>query len=160
MSPLATDNLAELIRKKHRILVQLREIARRQEDLVGELQASSLLQLLGAKQHLISALQMVERGLRPFQAEDPESRQWRSEQDRATCAVQSEACRELLAQVMDLEKQHEMRIAQRRDEVASQLQQASAAREAVDAYGQHRTPPAPMMTLGASDPIDLTTGPG
>lgn len=137
MSLLATDQLAELIRKKHQILVQLREIGRRQQPLVDDASTNHLLQLLGAKQHLIHALQLVERHLRPFQAEDPEQRQWRSPAERSACAAQAEQCRTLLAEVMELERQQEARMSERRDQVAVQLQQAATAREAAGAYHQH-----------------------
>ncbi|MGI9457893.1 MAG: hypothetical protein ACR2NU_15110 [Aeoliella sp.] len=166
MTLIATDNLAELIRKKHQILVQLREIGRRQEQLVGEAQASNLMQLLGAKQHLINALQSVERSLQPFQAEDPDSRLWRSPAQRADCAEQAVACKNLLAEVMELEKRQEIRMTERRDEVASRLKQAGAARQAANAYGLHRSRPASTATfdtagdLVASDAIDLISGTG
>lgn len=140
MTALATDNLAELIRKKHVILVQLRDIGMRQQKLVDESATMALLQLLGAKQHLIAALQMVERGLRPFQAEDPESRVWRSQADRSACATKAAECQQLLSEVMDLERAQEARMTERRDEVAQQLRRANTAHQAADAYQQHRGP--------------------
>lgn len=138
MPPLATDNLAELIRKKHLILVQLREIGLRQQKLVDESATTPLLQLLGAKQHLIAALQMVERNLRPFQAEDPENRVWRTPADRAACATTAAECQQLLAEVMGLERSQELRMVERRDLVAQQLRRANTAHQAADAYQQHR----------------------
>ena len=53
----ATEQLAELIRKKHQVLVQLRDIGRRQTDLVSGGEIAALLKLLAGKQHLIAALQ-------------------------------------------------------------------------------------------------------
>jgi len=138
MNSLATDNLAALVRKKHQILVQLRDIGHRQAKLIDQSATASLLQLLGAKQHLITALQMVERHLRPFQGEDPEQRQWRSPADRAACAQQAAECQQLLGEVMALEREQEGRMQHRRDQVAAQLKQAGVAREAAGAYGRHR----------------------
>ena len=162
MTPIATDNLAALIRKKHQILVQLREIGLRQQALAGEA-TPELLKLLGAKQHLISGLEMVERNLRPYHAEDPESREWRTPSDRAACAQQAQACQVLLGEVMELERQQEQRMAERRDQVASQLRQAGAARDAVGAYGKHQGSSAaggPKLptTDASAQPIDFTAG--
>ncbi len=169
MIRIATDNLTDLIRKKHQILVQLREIGRKQQQLTGESQAANLLQLLGAKQHLITALQMVERNLRPFQTEDPDTRQWRCPEDRQQCAEQSTACQKLLAEVVEIEKQQEIRMTQRRNEVAAKLQQAGAAREAANAYSLHAAQsPSPSASRGFNSAewnaesmpgsIDFTTG--
>jgi flagellar biosynthesis/type III secretory pathway chaperone len=140
MTNLATDNLAELIRKKHLILVQLRDIGRRQQVLVDQSATTVLLQLLGAKQHLIAALQMVERSLRPYQAEDPESRVWRSPTDREVSATKAAECQQLLSEVMELERDQEARMVERRDEVAQQLRRVNTAHQAADAYQQHRGP--------------------
>ena len=138
MNQLSTDNLAELIRRKHQILMQLRDIGLRQEKLVDDSATTALLQLLGAKQHLIGALQMVERGLRPFQVEDPDDRHWRCDADRAACAERAEECRRLLGEVMKLERSQEAKMIERRNEVAEQLRRAGTANQAVGAYALHR----------------------
>ena len=161
MSSLDTDNLAELIRKKHQILVQLREIGLRQQKLVDASATAELLKLLGAKQHLIGALQMVERSLRPFQAEDPEQRVWRSPADREACAQRAAECQTLLNEVMQLERAQEAEMSLRRDEAADRLKRASSAKQAVGAYAQHlSTPHRPVPpnspTIEAS--LDLTSG--
>lgn len=160
MNDLATDNLADLIRKKHQILVQLREIGRRQEKLAEEAATTALLQLLGAKQHLIAALQMVERSLRPFQAEDPDQRIWRSPADRADCAQRATECQQLLREIMDLERSQEARMIERRDQVAAQLKRAGAAHEAVGAYARHRRPQQPYTAASTETletRLDLTS---
>lgn len=146
MTRLATDNLAELVAKKHQLLLQLRDVGRRQEQLV-EGNPHPLLQLLAAKQHLINGLQLVERHLRPFQQEDPESRVWRSPADRERTAHLAEECRVLLEEVMQCERDQEQRILERRNQVAAQLKQADKAHHAADAYRQYRSDP-PRGTAG------------
>jgi flagellar biosynthesis/type III secretory pathway chaperone len=161
MKPLNTDNLAELIHKKHQLLTQLREIGLRQQQLVNESATAALLQLLGAKQHLIGALQLVERSLRPYQAEDPLQRQWASPADRDACVQREAECQVLLREVMDLERNQEVRMIERRDRAAAHLQRAGAAHQAIGAYSQHRVVPRPAMTSEspASDArLDLTSG--
>jgi len=139
MSQLPTDNLASLIRKKHQILVQLRSIGQKQQATSEDSAVAAMLQLMGAKQHLINALELVERNLRPYQTEDPELRVWRTPEDRANCAKQAQECTSLLAEVMELEKNQEQRMVDRRNDVAKQLQQSTASRDAAGAYHQHRT---------------------
>jgi hypothetical protein len=144
MPRIATDNLAELICKKHQLLIQLREVGHKQRQL-EENNPQPLLQLLAAKQHLINGLQLVERHLRPFHDDDPDARAWRSLADRQRSADLADECGLLLKEVMQMERDQEQRILLRRNEVAAQLQHAGRVNQAADAYRQHRidSPQAP-----------------
>ena len=133
-----TERLAELIRKKHHVLVQLRDVGQRQTDLVTSGDIASLLKLLAAKQQLISALHGLERELTPYYAEDPDRRQWPSPQDRAQCAQQAAECNALLEDVVRLEKLGAEKLTMRRNEVADQLQQVHAATHVRSAYEAQR----------------------
>jgi len=133
-----TERLAELIRKKHHVLVQLRDVGQRQTDLVTSGDIASLLKLLAAKQQLISALHGLERELTPYYAEDPDRRQWPSPQDRAQCAQQAAECNALLEDIVRLEKLGAEKLTMRRNEVADQLQQVHAATHVRSAYEAQR----------------------
>jgi hypothetical protein len=135
-----TEKLAELIHKKHQVLVQLREVGYRQSDLVSSGDTASLLKLLAAKQQLIMSLQALERQLTPCYAEDPERRVWRTPEDRARCAKQSAECNTLLQEVVELEKLSAEKMTMRRNEVAEQLQQVHAAAQVRNAYQAQRRP--------------------
>ena len=135
---LETEQLADLIRKKHQVLVQLREIGLRQADLVKGGEIASLLKLLASKQHLIVALQTLEGALKPFYAQNANARVWRSPADRAECAQQASECNAILEQIVVLEKQGAEQMDARRNEVAQQLQQAHAAAHVRNAYQAQR----------------------
>ncbi|MFO0792354.1 MAG: hypothetical protein U0805_23080 [Pirellulales bacterium] len=135
---LETEQLADLIRKKHQVLVQLREIGLRQADLVKGGEIASLLKLLASKQHLIVALQTLEGALKPFYAQNADARVWRSPADRAECAQQASECNAILEQIVVLEKQGAEQMDARRNEVAQQLQQAHAAAHVRNAYQAQR----------------------
>ena len=134
----ATERLAELIRGKHQVLVQLRELGRRQADLVASGDTASLLKLLAVKQQLIVALQGLERELAPRYEEDPERRVWQSPQQRAHCADKAAECNELLREIVNLEKSSAEKMTARRNEVAEQLQQVHAAAQVRSAYEAQR----------------------
>lgn len=137
----ATDKLAELIRTKYQVLVQLRDIGRRQTDLVRSGEIAALLTLLASKQTLIVALQDLEKALKPFYAQNPDARVWRSPADRALCAQQAEQCNSLLEEIVSLEKLGAEQMDARKNEVAEQLQQVHAAAHVRNAYqAQRRTP--------------------
>jgi hypothetical protein len=133
-----TDQLAALIERKHRVLVQLRDFGRRQADLVTSGDIAALLTLLGAKQQLITGLQRLEQDLQPYYAEDPNRRVWPSPQARAKCAEQAAECNILLEEILRLEKLGAEKMTVRRNEVAEQLQQVHTATNVRSAYEAHR----------------------
>lgn len=149
MTHLPTDQLAELMDRKLACLSQLREIGRRQAALIADGDLTELLRLLAAKQHLIGALQGVERALVPFRDEQPEARQWRSAEARARCARKASLCRQLLAEIVEQEKAGEARLAQRRDDVAQQLNQVHSARRARGAYCAESAPAAHLLDIAS-----------
>ena len=134
----STKTLAELIQRKHEVLVRLCNIGRQQVRLIDDGETSTLLQLLSAKQNMISSLQQLEREMAPYQAEDPETRVWPNPADRALCASQAEECNQMLEQIVAMERNSADRITARRNEVAAQLKHIYAATQARDAYSAHR----------------------
>ena len=134
MSQLTTDKLADLISKRLRCLRQLRDLGQKQAELIALGDMAPLLRLLGAKNQLIAAMQAIEQELAPFHEQDPESRQWPNEETRLKSAEQAAQCRQLLDEVMLLEKNNEEQMTTRRDQVASQLQAAQASSKARGAY--------------------------
>jgi hypothetical protein len=138
MNTHGTDRLAGLIRRKHQVLVQLREFGTHQTNLIRGGDIASLLKLLAAKQQLISALQTLEGELRPFYDDDPERRSWSSTQARARCSEQAAECNALLHDIVELEKAGAEIMAVRRNEAAEQLQQAHAAAHVRSAYEAQR----------------------
>jgi hypothetical protein len=134
----STQQLAELIRRKHQVLVQLRDIGRQQADLVTNGDIAAVLALLAAKQQLIAALQALEQDLTPHYAEDPERRAWLSPRERADCARQAADCNALLEEIVSLEKMGAETMTVRRNEVAEKLQQVHAATQVRSAYEANR----------------------
>jgi hypothetical protein len=134
----STDQLAELIRGKHLVLTQLRDIGRRQADLVAGGEIGSLLKLLAGKQQLIAGLQDLERELKPHYSQNPDARLWRTPADRARCAQLADECNTLLEEIVNLEKRGAEQMDVRKNEVAEQLQQVHAAAHVRNAYQAQR----------------------
>src|SRR3954470_10500129 len=130
----STEQLAALIAQKHEVLVQLRAVGARQNDLVASGEAAALLKLLAAKQHLITRLQELERKLKPYYLGDPETRVWRSPDERARCAKQAGECNALLEEIVRFEKLGAEKMNDRKNEVAQQLQQVHAGAHVRTAY--------------------------
>jgi len=134
VTELTTDRLADLITKRHRCLLQLRNLGHKQAELIIQGNMAPLLRLLGAKNQLIAAVQAIEQELNPFHEQNAEARAWPTEEARQKCAEQADQCRQLLDEVMQLEQHNEKKMTLRRDQVANQLQAAQAASTARSAY--------------------------
>jgi hypothetical protein len=134
MPTFETDILAELIRAKRECLLQLRDLGRKQWELIDQGNMTALLDLLAVKQKSIIQLQRIEKTLDPFRRQDPEQRTWSAPEARTACAEQLEQCDVLLAEVIKNEKYCETTLIRRRDETARQLQGAHLAGYARQAY--------------------------
>ena len=146
----STENLTDLIHRKHVVLTHLRDTGQQQIALVEKGDVTELLKLLATKQQLIAQLQTVERQLAPYRNEDPETRTWKSPAARAETSQQALQCNQLLREVLELEKQSENRMVSRRDDVATQLKAIHSSGEARGAYAAqqaYRTPPTPPTTV-------------
>jgi FlgN protein len=133
-----TQRLIELIAGKHHVLLRLRELGRRQGELVASGDTTSLLKLLAVKQQVIASLQDLERELAPYYEESPERRSWRSPDERVRCAEQASECNQLLREIVGMEKSSAEKMATRRNEVAEQLQHVHAATQVRNAYEAQR----------------------
>jgi hypothetical protein len=158
---LTGDNLAKLIAHRHACLSQLHKFGVKQSELVESGEIGALLRLLSVKNQLIGALQAIEKQLAPFHAQDPETRIWTNSTAREQCAKQAAECQVLLDQIMQMERDNEQKMTERRDQVASQLQAVQSAGPARRAYqAQHRSAPRPLAAKlpgGGDSPLHLQT---
>ncbi len=149
MTPLETDTLSDLIRQKRDLLLQLRDMGRRQMEFVADGEMVRLLDVLAAKQRVLESLQRIERGLDPYRNQDPETRVWRSAEARAGCSVLIDECQRLLKETVEQERQSEAALIVRRDEAAVRLHKAHAAGCARGAYVWQGSAPSGRLDLSS-----------
>jgi hypothetical protein len=149
MTPLDTDILADLIARKHGLLLQLRDLGRRQLELIEANDLTQLLKLIASKQKQLSALHALERQLDPFRQQDPETRLWRTAVDRDRCAEAASHCEALRAEIVQGERISETRLTFRRDEAAAQLQGVHQASQIRHAYSERRENEQPRLDLSS-----------
>jgi hypothetical protein len=137
MTNLPTDILMQLVRARYSCLVQLRDLGRRQLEMIGHDNVAGLLDVLSVKQRPLNDIQRIERALDPYRGQDPEQRPWRSAEDRAACARLVQQCETLLQEIVAQEKQCEEIMVQKRDDTAKRLQ---SLRSASYAHGAYNTP--------------------
>ena len=141
MEPFDTELLLDLVGRKYQVLAQLCELGRQQLALIDRDEMVELLNLLWAKQQLLTALHDVQRSLDPFRNQLPEERKWRQAADRQRCANLLTQCESLLAETIEQERRGERELSQLRDLTAARLEGAHTAGRARNAYltGSGRT---------------------
>ncbi len=157
MTASPTDTLAQLICAKHQCLLQVRELGRRQLDLIEAADMTGLLEVLSTKQHAISQLQRIEKALDPFRDQDPDRRRWHSSEDRQRCAEQLKQCEALFGEIVSQEKCSEGELIRRRDEAATRLQDAHLGGQVRGAYTSQPTPHVNQLDLQSETPLDLSS---
>lgn len=140
MKELSSETLADLIAKRRHCLVKLRDLGRKQSELIASGEMGPLLRSFSAKNQWIVAVQTIEKELAPYHEQNPSERVWASEERRSQCADQATECKDLLDEIMKLERQNEQRMTERRDQVANQLQAAHAAGTVRTAYQAQQGP--------------------
>ncbi|HZZ73690.1 MAG TPA: hypothetical protein VFE24_15675 [Pirellulales bacterium] len=135
-----TDRLAELLRQKQAVLLQMFELGRKQLEYIEAGEMSQLFKVLSAKQRVLANLQGVEQSLDPFREQDPEQRRWCSAEARQEAADVTRRCEWLLSQIMQQEKQSESRLLVRRNDAAEQLHGLHQGTASRTAYVDSHTP--------------------
>ena len=135
-----TEQLAALIDRRHACLSRLREMGRRQLELIEQDRIAELLDVLGAKQSFLAELQRTERALAPFRSQSPDSRTWGTPERRRHCAETAAGCERLLAEIIEQEKRAESDLIRRRDAAAEQLRGTHVAGQARRAYTARTRP--------------------
>src|SRR5208283_3531023 len=118
MTNLPTDILMQLVRARYTCLVQLRDLGRRQLELIDQDNVSGLLDVLAVKQKPLADIQRIEKALDPYRGQDPEQRQWHSADDRTACAELVRQCQALLEEIVLHEKRCEEIMVHKREAVA------------------------------------------
>jgi len=144
-----TETLTQLVSQKHDILKRLGDLARRQQESIREGGTQRLMRVLSAKQTLMTELQKVQRALTPFHQDNPDERKWRSSEARRQCRDMVEQCETLLAQLMNLERQCEAELRERRDATEAQLHESHDSATATRAYLRMPTPARSALDLSS-----------
>lgn len=130
-----TDQLVQLIDRKHEVLTQLHTLSHYQLRLAGhDDHINDLMRVLSAKQTLIERLTDIDRSLDPFRQQNPDSRVWRCASDRTKCSQTANHCEVLLNELKAIEQKSTEVVSTHRDEIALLLREANTSSDSVTAY--------------------------
>lgn len=129
-----TDFLHQCMRQRCELLEALKTLAESQAMNVDQAQIDLTLSVLGRKQALFEELAEVQQKLQPYLQDDPQSRLWRSTEQRQQCRQLAQRGQQLLQETMHIEQQTLQEMTSRRDAVAAQLQDGQDSILAQTAY--------------------------
>lgn len=145
----STKHLAALIHQKHDLLTRIKGMVQRQGESIGERKIVELMPLLTAKQKLLDELHAIEAKLNPFRDQDPETREWESEQTRLECAELVETNRTMLKAILEEEQRCERALQEQRSATREALDNHRNAEDAIRAYNQDEEPARNRLDLSS-----------
>jgi len=129
-----TQQLSALMERQLNVLSALKMLAVQQAECLGADHVELLLSLIARKQPLIEEFLQIHAELKPFRDEDPDTRVWSDNKDRARCQELLESCNKLHQEIMRLESHALGELELNRNAIAAQLQDCRDATLASSAY--------------------------
>jgi len=126
----------ELIRSEEELLMRLLLVSQQQVEIVDASSETVLLEFLGQRHKLWSEFELLEQQLAPHKGIPPESRVWKSDEERQTTALALNRCKDLMERILANDQMSLTKAAARRDEVVAQLRRVQQATTAVPAYAK------------------------
>ncbi len=126
--------LSALIDQRQAILAQLLELGSRQVDVIASGRMSELMRILAEKQAPLQRLGDISAALRQTAGDDPQLRQWDSQQHRERCRRAQDDCERMHIELLAIEAQCETALIESRNAIQQELQQIDSAHQAATQY--------------------------
>lgn len=147
-----TAQMAAWIAERHEVMAEILKRAVAQEKAVQEGLVEPLVACLHEKQQWVDRLAQLQRQLAPYAECRPENRQWANEEARAQCARLIEETTRMQAAILEIDGRCEQRMVERRDEIATELQNAQGLAHAARAYTHMANLQSPSSGQAVSGP--------
>lgn len=129
-----TERLYDLIAERLKVVEALGLLSANQAALCHGDTVESMLGIIGRRESIVERLQAIQEQLRPYQADDPERRQWISSERREECRKLSHRTDAILKEVMLSDNQILEQMQQQRDAIAVELRNGKDSQLAQQAY--------------------------
>ena len=147
--------LLQIVQAQIPLLEQMLRLSEKQLNLVQLSDMTLLLQLLAQKQKVYEMFEALRRQLDPYQDIKPQDRKWESEQERLDCEAAIQTSKELLAAIMELDRQSESDLARQKDEIQRQMRKMDTSGKAAVVYAKQNVIPVSPKTV-SSTRLDFT----
>lgn len=145
----STAALVSLIDRKNDLLKRIYQLVDTQCQSIKERKVAELMPLLASKQTLLDELNQLERELDPYRKEDPDSREWSSDEARDECRIRVEENRSLLNEILSKEKDCETQLVEQREQTANKLDENLNAANAAKTYQPIQQPKRGSLDLSS-----------
>lgn len=142
---LSSQRLAELCQQRLAILKQMKETYLEQLQALDD--SEWLMSTMAKKQYLLDRLLAVHAEIAPFQAEDPDLRDWPSRAEREACQRIADEGQAILVELKTIEQNTIDMMQTRFQLVKGELQMVQAAMLAQQAYASHDQEHAALETM-------------
>jgi len=147
--------LLQIVQAQIPLLEQILRLSEKQLNIVQLSNMELLIPLLAQKQKVYEMFEELRQQLKPYQNIEPQNRKWESEQERLDCEAAIQKSKELIAAILELERQCHAEMTRQRDDTKRQLQKIGASGKAATAYAKQDIKPVSTKTV-SSTRIDFT----
>jgi hypothetical protein len=130
------QDLLEYFGREQACYTSLLDLSRQQRSLIEDGQIDQLLSVLGHKQQILGQVSEIELRLRPYKENWDTVRRSLSSDDRGMVDAALSTVEELLGELIGIEKDSEQLLVSQMNNVRSELQEVTTAREVSSAYSQ------------------------
>jgi len=127
---------SELIRHEEELLNRLLLISQRQVEIVNLGNATVLVQHLEQRERLWQEFELLEKQLTPHKGVPPESRVWKSAEERQLTEVSLNRCKTLLEEIMANDQISFAKAAEQKEKAEKDLRRVQLATTVVPAYAK------------------------
>jgi len=142
MTSLSTDTLAELVERRHDCLRELLALTEQQYRQANGGDIDGLLATLDRKQPYLTTLARLSTAIKAFERQDAQGRAWSEPAQRSLYQRLWKESSDLHARIVDLERQSETILQDRRTQLGQRLQLSHSTQEIHRAYLCGRQPAA------------------
>ena len=115
-------------------------LSQRQMRIIEDGETAELLRVLARKQQVLEKIDQVEQTLAPLKGQWPTLRDELPAERRAGVERVIDQVRDVLAEVIELERQSERRLCQRKESTLQEIERSSRGQQAPNAYGATARP--------------------
>ncbi|MCL2624058.1 MAG: hypothetical protein FWD31_10370 [Planctomycetaceae bacterium] len=150
-----SEHLYQLIGQKLERLEQLYACSSNQMQYLEMEEMGAILEILAEKQHLLIAIEGIDRQIAQYHVDDPEERVWPSPEMRQECRDRVSRCDQLIRETLECDRMAEQRLIDKKNDAKSRLLQFSDTAHVQGVYRRQKTQTTPPPAVVR---IDLGSG--
>ncbi len=137
------DQLIELLTRQRALYGQLRDLTKRQTEMIDNTNPQMLLKILADRQRLIDKLTLISRELAPIRAQWNQISENLSDSQRDDVQRLIDETQDLLGEIMSRDREDVEKLGKSRNEVTREIRSVQVGRHVNNAYARNSRPVQP-----------------